>query len=151
MSKDYKIADDIYYLQQSISFTTRLRALREQHGFTQTEIAKIIGISLKKYSYYELAQLRVPYEFLLAVSDIFDVSLDYLFGRTDVQGRYPAASEGTRTELPPITPVSTDKIQSTLQYLTDTLASLQSEQTQKIEGLIKEVSSIENRLKKVSP
>ncbi|MFI8626366.1 helix-turn-helix domain-containing protein [Bacillus altitudinis] len=56
----------------------RLRSLREKHNLTQEQIAKKIGISRGTYAHYEINKLRPDYETLIKITDIFNVSLDFL-------------------------------------------------------------------------
>lgn len=56
----------------------RLRSLREKHNLTQEQIAKKIGISRGTYAHYEINKRRPDYETLIKITDIFNVSLDYL-------------------------------------------------------------------------
>lgn len=66
----------------------RLRDLREDNDFTQTDIARKIGISQRVYAYYESGEHTIPIELLIDLADIYDVSLDYLVGRTDDKKRF---------------------------------------------------------------
>ncbi|WP_224930414.1 helix-turn-helix domain-containing protein [Bacillus safensis] len=64
----------------------RIRSLREKHNLTQEQIAKKIGISRGTYAHYEINKRRPDYETLIKIAEIFDVSTDYLVGRSDNQG-----------------------------------------------------------------
>ena len=66
-----------------ISFYQILRTLREAKGVTQLEVAKSIGITVRNYQYYECAGRDPSMSTLIALADYFDVSLDYLVGRSD--------------------------------------------------------------------
>jgi len=61
----------------------RLRFLREGVKLSQTKIAKLIGTTQASINRYETDLTSPPYETLLWYADYFDVSLDYIFGRTD--------------------------------------------------------------------
>lgn len=61
----------------------RLRALRESALLSQVNMADILGIKQASVNRYENNQAEPKYEYLLKYADYFDVSLDYLFGRTD--------------------------------------------------------------------
>lgn len=62
----------------------RLRTLREGVGKTQAFIANEIGTVAQSAIFrYENGQSDVPNAILLWYADYFDVSLDYIFGRTD--------------------------------------------------------------------
>ena len=64
-------------------FAERIRELRLEHGLTQEEVGEIIGV--KRYSIYSYEKGRACPEMkgLAALADYFDVSMDYLAGRTD--------------------------------------------------------------------
>lgn len=60
------------------------KRLREQRGSrTQEEIAKMLGISRARYSHYENEHVQPDNDMLQKMADIYDVSVDYLLGRTD--------------------------------------------------------------------
>ena len=62
---------------------TRLRSLRNGVGLSQMKIAKLIGTSQVSINRYESGNGAPPLSTLLWYADYFDVSLDYIFGRTD--------------------------------------------------------------------
>lgn len=59
----------------------RLRQLREAHGYTQKELANIIGTTLRKVSSWENLEVRIPLIDAARIADVFDCSLDELAGR----------------------------------------------------------------------
>lgn len=61
----------------------RIRDLREDSDLTQTEIGKIVGVPQRTYAYYENGGRTIPHEILISLADFYDVSLDYLLGRTN--------------------------------------------------------------------
>ncbi len=61
----------------------RISELREQHELTQEQLAKHLDISRAALSHYEKNR-RVPdYETLNKIADFFEVTVDYLIGRTE--------------------------------------------------------------------
>lgn len=62
-------------------FNKRLREVRMNRGYTQQNMADKLGISLNAYQKYEQAERSPSLECLVAMADIFDVSLDYLLCR----------------------------------------------------------------------
>ena len=69
-------------------FGSRLKKLRQEKEITQSELGKILNLSQRSISQYELG-IRFPDEIILnLIADFFDVSLDYLFGRTNVKNIY---------------------------------------------------------------
>ena len=62
---------------------TRIRELREDNDLTQTTIGKKINIPQRTYAYYESGERMVPPQVLCALADFYNVSVDYILGRTD--------------------------------------------------------------------
>ena len=63
----------------------RLKQCRKDKGYTQNEVAVYCNITEKTYQNYELMSREPKLEILIKIADVFDVSLDYLFGRTDIK------------------------------------------------------------------
>ena len=61
----------------------RMRTLRESVKLPQMKIAKLFGISQSSLARYETDDGSQPLELLMKYADYFDVSMDYMFGRTD--------------------------------------------------------------------
>ena len=61
----------------------RLRSLREGLGISQNNIAKLVGVGQPTINRYESGVMDPPFERIVWFADYFDVSLDYLLGRTD--------------------------------------------------------------------
>ncbi|MFA9381878.1 MAG: helix-turn-helix domain-containing protein [Acetanaerobacterium sp.] len=61
----------------------RLRSLREGIKLSQAKIAGIIGTSQVSINRYESGAAAPPLKTLLWYADYFDVSMDYIFGRTE--------------------------------------------------------------------
>lgn len=63
----------------------RLRLCRQEKGYTQAQVAIYCDITEKAYQNYELMTREPKLEILVRIADLFDVSIDYLAGRTDVK------------------------------------------------------------------
>ena len=63
-------------------FSEKIRQLRKERHLTQAEVAKEVGLSARGYQDLELGA-KPRYEALLHIADFFDVSVDWLMGRTD--------------------------------------------------------------------
>ena len=61
----------------------RMRSLRESVKLSQMKLSKEFGISQSALARYETNDAMPPLELLLKYADYFDVSMDYIFGRTD--------------------------------------------------------------------
>ena len=67
----------------------RIRDLREDSDWSQTEPAKLLGMSQTGYSKYETGENDVPAAILEQLADLYHTSVDYLLGRTDQRKPYP--------------------------------------------------------------
>ena len=67
----------------------RLKDLREDHDYTQQQVAEKIGITQRKYSYIEAGVQQLTADVLVALARFYKVSVDYLLGETDVTANYP--------------------------------------------------------------
>lgn len=61
----------------------RLRDLREDSDMTQTQLAKLLGMSQTGYSKYETGENDIPTQILIKLADLYDTSIDYILGRTN--------------------------------------------------------------------
>lgn len=61
----------------------RLKECRKEKGYTQMQAAIYSDITERAYQNYELMTREPKIEILVRIADMYDVSLDYLCGRTD--------------------------------------------------------------------
>ena len=61
----------------------RLKEMREKRHISQVFLGMELGMSQNTISRYETGAREPSREDLIAIADYFDVSIDYLFGRTD--------------------------------------------------------------------
>ena len=66
-------------------YLRRLRDLREDSDLKQIDIAKILDIKQTVYSRYERGFQTIPLQHLVKLADYYDVSVDYILERTDIQ------------------------------------------------------------------
>ncbi len=59
-----------------------IRNLREDNDKIQTELAEYLNVKQTTYSKYELGKINIPVEVLIKLADYYDVSIDYLVGRS---------------------------------------------------------------------
>ena len=67
----------------------RIRDLREDRDLTQKEIADLLMCDQSRYSKYERHERPLPLELAVILADFYQVSLDYLVGRTGEKKPYP--------------------------------------------------------------
>ncbi len=90
----------------------RLRILRENLGISQAKLAEEIGITQASVNRYETDKITPTAETLLWYADRFDVSLDYIFGRTD-------NPQGKLYEYKPAVPVANDEVREFVEMCFD--------------------------------
>ena len=64
-------------------FGKRLKELRKEHGYTIEQFADMVGISKSTLGYYENDKRMPDIEILARISNVLNVSADYLIGRTN--------------------------------------------------------------------
>lgn len=64
----------------------RLSELRSEKNLSQRELAKIMNVSQGTYNNWENSNTQPSIEQLIALANFFEVSVDYLIGRTDDAG-----------------------------------------------------------------
>lgn len=66
-------------------FDNRLKALREEKGLSQKEVAAALGLPPTTYGGYENNKREPNSEILIAIADYFQCSIDYLIGKTSAR------------------------------------------------------------------
>ena len=69
------------------NFSSRMKELRKEQDKKQQELADCFSVKLRTYQGYEYGESYPEVAKLIAIADYFDVSLDYLVGRSDVRER----------------------------------------------------------------
>ena len=68
-------------------FSERLVSIRKSQGFTQKAVADGTSLTEIAIQNYESGRRKPAFDALIALADFFDVSLDYLVGRSDTPER----------------------------------------------------------------
>ena len=61
----------------------RIQDLRTDADMSQKQPSEILHISQRSYSHYETGSRNIPVEMLIRLANYYDISVDYLVGRTD--------------------------------------------------------------------
>ena len=61
----------------------RIQDLRTDADMSQKQLSEILHISQRSYSHYETGSRNIPVEVLIRLANYYDISVDYLVGRTD--------------------------------------------------------------------
>lgn len=74
-----------------VFFADRIYQLRNEKGYTREELAAELGCMPRQIQDYEEGKLYPHAITMVDLADFFNVSLDYLMGRTDCPGDQPRA------------------------------------------------------------
>ena len=65
-----------------MEFSTILKELREKKNYTQEELGAMLNLTKNAISHYENNANQPSLDTIIKLADIFDVSIDYLLGRS---------------------------------------------------------------------
>lgn len=68
---------------------SRLKEIREDRDYKQSDIAKVLGTTQQQYSKYELGIQLISVERLVKLAKFYNTSVDYLIGLTNERRVYP--------------------------------------------------------------
>ena len=88
MNSDFFASYNIY--GDNMKWYEIIRNLREDKDLTQTDVAKILGVSQRVYSNYECGQVEISLDSLMKLADYYGVSMDYILGRSKYKGKRDA-------------------------------------------------------------
>ena len=77
----FRVGVDLFML-----VTARLKSLRKEYYFKQSDVADKIGIGRTTYSKYETGDILPPVDQVVKLSNLFNVSTDYLLNKSDDLG-----------------------------------------------------------------
>ena len=66
-----------------MTYYENLRVIREDRGYTQKQIADVLETTQQYYSDYENGKRDIPIRIYIRLADFYNVSIDYLAGRTE--------------------------------------------------------------------
>lgn len=72
-----------YNLVKGVIQIFRLKELRERKNLSQVRLAIELNLNQNSISRYENGEREADYKTLIAIADYFQISIDYLLGRTD--------------------------------------------------------------------
>lgn len=109
-----------------MTFRETIKNLRIERGYSQTTLANLLNISRSTESDWETGRSEPSLQDLLNVSELFDISIDYLIGNTDEWGnakesralqKAPAITEGERELLDLYNAVSSERKREAIVWL----------------------------------
>jgi len=77
----------------------KIKDLREDKDLTQLQLSKILNIARTTLNSYELEKAEPSFEILYKLSDFFEVSIDYLLGRTNNPKNETLTKDLTKDEI----------------------------------------------------
>jgi len=66
-----------------MDFSERLKNLRDERGYTQEKLADVLHVTKNSISHYERNISMPTIDVLIAMANVFNVTMDYLLCRTD--------------------------------------------------------------------
>ena len=72
----------------NIKYYQRLKDLREDKDMTQKEVADVLGLKQQSYQRYESGNIELPMHFFVKLAEFYDVSIDYIAGKTNDKRKY---------------------------------------------------------------
>lgn len=64
-------------------FKDRLKEIRLEKNMTRKQLADVLFVSERLISYWENGKRECNFDTLIRIADIFNISIDYLLGRSD--------------------------------------------------------------------
>jgi transcriptional regulator with XRE-family HTH domain len=98
-------------------FGQRLAALRKRHGLSQTQLAQLIGSTLKAVDYYERRAQNPTAEIVEKIASVFSVTSDELLGRKPLREAKPGPVSKVQQRLDQIANLPREKQKVVLQLL----------------------------------
>ena len=97
----------------------RLKKLRGEKGISQLELAKVLNISNVMLSRYEKNKRSPDYETLSKLADYYEVSTDYLLGRTDIHNHKELWMADPKMQYESLPPEIYEHLKMIAQYFID--------------------------------
>jgi transcriptional regulator with XRE-family HTH domain len=111
-----------------MKFSDTLKYLRKRAGLSQLELSEKIGVKKSTISMYEQDARKPSYEVLEALADFFNVDMDYLTGKSDIERKYEFDPHKEKVNLSSYLDTLTDaELLDLLQMLTAKLAERRNE------------------------
>lgn len=66
-----------------MNYYNRIRDLREDRDYTQNEVIKILKMHKTTYTNYEQGKREPPFEFIIKIAKLYNVTIDYIAGITN--------------------------------------------------------------------
>lgn len=117
-------------------FYQRLRDLREDKDINQKQVSEILNLAEKTYQRYERGENDIPLEKALILAEFYEVSLDYIAGRTNdkkglTKNSIPEDEARILKKLQKLSDIEKGKIEGRIDLMIE-----QAEEEAKLKGVI---------------
>lgn len=116
---------------ENIILPKRLKMLREKHGYLQKFVADKLGIRSNTLSGYETGTRSPDPEMLVKLAELYNVTTDYLLGKTDI----PSVDNGQSRKTAIIDKIKSEFPDADLMF--KDLANMSAEQLEEVYDFIK--------------
>ena len=82
------------------TFAERLKSLRREKGWSQQRLADELELSKSSVNMYERGEREPGFETMEAIADLFNVDMNYLYGRTDIKIADPLVLDHSAAPAP---------------------------------------------------
>ena len=72
-----------------MNWQNRIRSLREDHDYSQAQIAKLLNVGQRTYADYELGNTRIPVDSLIKLAKYYNVDMNYITGVSNNKKPFP--------------------------------------------------------------
>ena len=72
-----------------MEYTRRIRELREDHDYTQRQIAEILNVGQRTYADYEYGKIRIPLDSMIKLAEFYKVDMNYICGLSNYKSPFP--------------------------------------------------------------
>ena len=72
-----------------MGWQNRIRALREDNDYTQSQVAELLHIGQRTYADYELGKTRIPVDSLIILAKFYDVDMNYISDISNIKNPFP--------------------------------------------------------------
>lgn len=123
----------------------RIKSLRVEKGLTQSDLAKLLNVSDRTIGYYENDQRDPDTSTLKALSEYFDVSVDYLLGLTEFRSPADRISQAIGADKELLKFWEETKDRENVQLLFKQIRSLSDKDINQVLRIIKAIEDEEDR------
>ena len=72
-----------------MKYNERIRNLREDNDYTQSDIAAVVNVGQRTYCDYESGKTRIPIDSLIKLARFYNVDMNYISGISNKRNPYP--------------------------------------------------------------